>query len=118
MSTYEADGLRLKVQADHEGMAVHFEGRSDKRHPATTLVPWFEEILPQLSNQQVHVEFRNFEYMNSSSFMPIFQFLRDTASRATGLRVTYDASKDWQRLSFSSLSALAAGWSNFSIEAQ
>ena len=42
MSTYRADGLRLKVQADHEGMAVHFEGRSDMRHPATTLVPWFE----------------------------------------------------------------------------
>ena len=118
MSTYEADALRLRVLANHDGMTVFFEGRSDKRHPATTLTPWFEEILPQLNNQRVHVEFCNFEYMNSSSFMPIFQFLRDTAERATGLRVTYDSSKDWQRLSFSSLSALASGWSNFSLEAQ
>jgi len=118
MNPYQSEELRLSVQADHEGMTVRFEGRSDRRHPATVMQPWFEDLVPQLSNQRVHVDFRSFEYMNSSSFMPIFQFLQQTASTATELRVTYDGSKDWQRLSFSSLSALAAGWSNFSIEAQ
>ena len=118
MSPYESDALRVRVEADHEGMTVYFEGRSDRRHPATVMEPWFAEVLPQLSNQRVHVDFRSFEYMNSSSFMPIFKFLQETAMKATELRVSYDGSKDWQRLSFSSLTALAAGWSNFTIEAQ
>ena len=80
--------------------------------------PWFQELLPLLINQRVHVDFCAFDYMNSSSFMPIFQFLQEAARTATELKVTYDDSKDWQRLSFSSLNALASGWKNFSIEAR
>ena len=118
MSLYESDQLRVRAEAGHDGLTVCFEGRSDRRHPATVLQPWFEDLLPLLKNQRVHVDFRSFEYMNSSSFMPIFQFLQQATQSATEVRVSYDSTKDWQRLSFSSLGALSSGWNNFSIEAQ
>jgi len=118
MSVYEADALKITAEANHHGLTVCFLGKSDRRHPATVLTPWFEDLMPLLSNQRVHVDFCSFEYMNSSSFMPIFQFLQEAARTATEVRVTYDQSKDWQRLSFSSLSTLASGWTNFQIEAQ
>jgi hypothetical protein len=118
MSSYETDGLRVTADPNQTGLKVCFHGRSDRRHPAAVMNPWFEDLLPLLANQHVHVDFCAFEYMNSSSFMPIFQFLQSAATTATDLRVTYDNSKDWQRLSFSSLTALASGWKNFSIEAQ
>lgn len=118
MSSYEAEGLRITAVPDHNGLKICFFGRSDQRQPATIMNPWFEDLLPMLTNQHVHVDFCPFEYMNSSSFMPIFQFLQEAANSATALLVTYDNSKDWQRLSFSSLTALASGWNNFTIEAR
>jgi hypothetical protein len=118
MSTYEAEGLRVSASPNHDGLKVCFYGRSDRRHPAAIMDPWFQDLLPLLANQRVQVDFCAFEYMNSSSIMPICQFLQSAATTATDLHVTYDNSKDWQRLSFSSLSALASGWKNFSIEAQ
>jgi hypothetical protein len=118
MNPLEDDALRITAEPNLDGLAVSFFGRSDRRHPASVMEPWFSQLIPLLNNQRVHVDFCAFEYMNSSSFMPIFQFLQEAANTATELRVSYDASKDWQRLSFSSLEALAAGWKNFSLEAR
>ena len=107
--------LKATVEQKEAGVSIVFHGRSDRRDPSEIIKPWSEKLLPSLSGQEVLVDFRGLEYMNSSSFMPIFQLLRSARELATSVHVLYNGEANWQRLSFSSLEAISKAWPNLKV---
>jgi hypothetical protein len=64
------------------------------------------------SASSVEFDFRSVEYMNSSSIRPILELLQSASSKSETVRVRYDGSKNWQRLSFQAIGAVLATLGN------
>ena len=110
-----SDELSATVTRLGGKVSIVFEGKSDRQDPSEIISPWSERVIPTLSGFEVDVDFRGLEYLNSSSFMPIFKMLSGARDVADSVLVRYDGSVNWQRLSFASLETISKAWPNLQM---
>lgn len=55
---------------------IDWVGTSDERESGNTLVPYFAELMAEIKTQKALVDFRNLEYMNTSTVRPILHLLQ------------------------------------------
>ena len=115
MNDLDAGGLRIVVESTPTSVQLKWRGRSVERRPATTLGPFFETVLAELGDRRLMIDFREFEFMNSSTVRPIIEFLRSASEVAKAIEVYYHGGITWQRLSFKVVEALAKEWDNVSF---
>jgi len=98
--------LTLEKIVDEPSITIRFIGRSNERNPSKFIYPILADALDQSahSNKGFILDFRDLEYMNSSTITPILKIL-DKVKREEKYRVTiiYRQSLRWQDLSFSAL---------------
>lgn len=110
-----SEELTATVTTLNGKVSIVFEGKSDRQDPRKIISPWSEKLVPSLTGQHVDVDFRELNYLNSSSFMPIFKLLSDAREVAEEVHVHYDGSVNWQRLSFASLETISKAWPNLHL---
>lgn len=116
--TFQADELKIEVKVEHSKLRLAWLGQSNSRDPNAVMRPLFDEISGYLNkDREVELDFRAFEYMNSSAFRPILLFVQQASKSSRGVRVRYDSRKNWQRLSFKTLQAVSASLGNVVVEA-
>ncbi len=118
MRTFEAGELKIEIKVGAKLLKLTWLGQSNTRDPGQALRPFLEEMA-QLFNKEreVELDFRNLDYMNSSTFRPILNLVQAASSAARAVSVRYDAQKNWQRLSFKTLQAVSASLGNVRVEA-
>jgi len=95
---------------------VRWRGRSEGRDPGRALEPLLKAVGADLAEvQSVEFDFRSMEYMNSSTIRPILQMVQNASSSVGTVRVVYDGSKNWQRLSFMAIGAVLATLGNVEL---
>ncbi|MCC6875272.1 MAG: hypothetical protein IT378_13275 [Sandaracinaceae bacterium] len=62
------------------------------------------------------LDFRELEYMNSSTVRPIIELLQSANTNASAVRVLYRSGVTWQRLSFRLIEALSKDWGKVTME--
>jgi hypothetical protein len=113
----DSGGLVIRVDVQISRLKLVWSGQSVARDPSSLLKPFFEGLARFASKtRDIELDFRGLEYMNSSTLKPILTFVQSASAEYRGVQVYYDAHKNWQRLSFKLLQALAATWPNVSIE--
>lgn len=103
--------LTLEKIEDEPSLTIKFIGKSNERNPSKFIYPILSDALDQSANanKDIILDFRDLEYMNSSTITPILKIL-DKAKRTEKHRLTiiYRQSLKWQDLSFSALKIFEA----------
>jgi hypothetical protein len=98
--------LTLEKIVDDTSITIRFIGKSNERNPSKFISPILSDVLHQSDsgNKEIVLDFKELEYMNSSTITPILKIL-DKATREKNYRITivYRQSLKWQDLSFSAL---------------
>jgi hypothetical protein len=113
---YQAEDLTIESLHQNDQLVVRWLGRSEDRDPSRTLQPLLDAVCSQFqSAQSVEFDFRALEYMNSSTVRPILHLLQKASLSASQVRVLYDASKTWQRMSFLAIGVALASLGNVKV---
>jgi len=98
--------LTLEKIVGDTSITIRFIGKSNERNPSKFISPILSDVLHQSDsgNKEIILDFKELEYMNSSTITPILKIL-DKATREKNYRITitYRQSLKWQDLSFSAL---------------
>jgi hypothetical protein len=98
--------LTLEKIVGDTSITIRFIGKSNERNPSKFISPILSDVLHQSDsgNKEIVLDFKELEYMNSSTITPILKIL-DKATREKNYRITiaYKQSLKWQDLSFSAL---------------
>lgn len=104
--TLEQEGLSIRTVLSDESATLVWQGHCEIRAPELTLNPFLRELLPTLKGRKLTVDFRPFEYMSSATQSPILQFLKSLDRHQIPTRVIYNASLEWQRISYRCMKVL------------
>jgi hypothetical protein len=103
--------LRIEVREDEASTSVQllWKGKSNNRHPAEALAPYFREVLAVAGTRRLPIElhFEHLEHFNSSTITSIIQLIQDSRARSIKLVLVYDQALKWQKLSFDALRVFA-----------
>lgn len=103
---FKSHFLTLEKIAGDTSITIRFIGKSNERNPSKFISPILSDVLHQSDsgNKEIVLDFKELEYMNSSTITPILKIL-DKATRDINYRITivYRQSLKWQDLSFSAL---------------
>ncbi len=102
---FENGLLKLEVMENSDSISVGWKGKSTERNPGSFLTPILLKILKNSSDTNKHIvlDFRNLQYMNSSTITPIIKILERAKRSNKRLMVLYDKSLKWQELNFSAI---------------
>lgn len=115
---YQTDELTIESSNTADQLVIRWLGRSQERDPSRTLEPVLKAVDALLETaQSVEFDFRALEYMNSSTIRPILRLVEKASDKAATVRVLYDKTKNWQRLSFMAIGAVLAGFPNVEMRA-
>lgn len=115
---HQSEELTIESRLEPSQLVVRWRGRSETRDPSRTLAPILEAVTNEISSAPaVEFDFRPLEYMNSSSIRPILKLVQAASTRTKHVRVLYDSSKHWQRLSFAAIGAVLASLGNVEVSA-
>jgi hypothetical protein len=113
---YQTDKLSIESLSQHGELVLRWHGRSEARDPAQELKPVLDAMGADLERARVvEFDFRAMEYMNSSTIRPILMMVQSTSARVSAVRVRYDGSKNWQRLSFLAIGAVLGTLDNVEV---
>ena len=117
VNSFESGGLKVEVEVTRSALRLSWQGRSTERDPSKVLKPFFGTLEPHIKNDRtVELDFRDLEFMNSSTVKPILVFCEAASTKARSVSVRYDSHKTWQRLSFGLLKAMSRTWNNVTVE--
>lgn len=105
-----AEHFTLRVENLDRTLLVHWLGRADERRPAVTLTPFFAALVEEAdaSGRSLEFRFERLEHFNSSTIAVLMQLVRTLEKRGVALRITFDAEKKWQKLTFEVLHRFGA----------
>ena len=98
--------LTLEKIVGDTSITIRFIGKSNERNPSKFISPILSDVLHQSDsgNKEIILDFKELEYMNSSTITPILKILdKSTREKNYRITITYRQSLKWQDLSFSAL---------------
>lgn len=95
----------IEVRGSPGLLRLDWTGRSNARHPALALGPWFEAILSRAraAGSGVELHFEQLEFINSSTISATIQFIRQARAQGISLVFVFDGAQKWQALTFEAL---------------
>lgn len=104
-TVHTSNRLTLTVSRDNAAVLVSWSGRSTEREPALFVTPILTAALDQASGapEGLVIDFRQLEFMNSSTITPLSKIIERARETGTRLEVRYRRDLNWQELSFSAL---------------
>ena len=85
--------LTIEKIVDEPSITIRFTGRSNERNPSKFIYPILSDALDQSAaeGQDIILDFKDLEYMNSSTITPILKILNKVKQEETyRLIITYN----------------------------
>ena len=117
VETFERDGLVVTLATTDDEATITWRGTSDDRNPQAFLTPMLTRLARSTTGKRVTVDFRRFEYMNSSTVAPIIAFIKALDERCAHATLLYDTNLSWQRVNFRCMRTIARTLKNIQVEA-
>jgi hypothetical protein len=97
--------LSLEMAERNGELRVTWRGKSSDREPSRFLVPVLTTALERAREASLPLvlDFRELEYMNSSTFTPVVKALDESRRLSVPIVLEYSLARKWQALSFSVL---------------
>lgn len=114
-SKFERDGLSVVVYKAKKNATVSWEGVSDARDPSAFLNPIIQQIVRDLADLVVTVDFRKLEYMNSATVSPLIHFVKALDGGDTEVLVIF-SDAEWQRTHYQCMKTIARTLKHVRVE--
>lgn len=102
---FAAKLLSIEVCETDASIDVKWLGKSVDRQPSKFISPILVKVLNMAAttNKRIILDFRELDYMNSSTITPIIKVLERAKNGMTQITILYKQSLKWQELNFSAL---------------
>ncbi len=103
--SFSNHALKIDVKEDDNLIVMKWAGRSIARKPAEFIMPILVKALEKSvqTKKKIVLDFRQLEYMNSSTITPVIKILERARTGTSHIAVLYRRTQRWQELSFSAL---------------
>ena len=103
--SFVSNFLNIEVTEKSDSIHMKWTGKSVDREPAKFLTPILVDLLEKGSDKNIRIflDFRNLDYMNSSTITPVIKILERAKRGKIPTTVLYRKSLKWQELTFSAL---------------
>lgn len=101
---------------DNDPVIIHWTGRSRDLNPSALLDRYLEELITNLLDKDVVVDFTEMDSLNSSTIPPILSFLTGLEKKRIRTTVRYAGDVYWQKASFKPLSVLTRDFQFVTIQ--
>ncbi len=115
-SFFQSDRLSIRRQISKQQYTLLWSGESDFRDPTQTLSPCLNNVLGELRDRKLVLDFRELSFMNSSSVTPILAFVKTVCGKGMPVHLIYNSALSWQRTTASSMRALAHSLKLLTVE--
>lgn len=96
--------LIIEVNSAPQAVYTVWKGKSNDRNPEDFIAPLLERLVKECSEKRALIlDFRELNYMNSSTITPLIRFLESYKEEKVAIEVRYDRQIRWQELSFTAL---------------
>jgi len=97
--------LKIRAEDGSHGIVLSWRGKSIERQPAKVLGPYLVLAVREAasSGSLLELRFERLEHFNSSTVAVLIQLIQDCKQSGVRLSFVYDASQNWQKLSFEAL---------------
>lgn len=97
--------LELELRVTPEELRLVWTGKSADREPGRFILPVLLDVIDRAKEAEkpLVLDFKDLEYMNSSTFTPIVKSLAESRKAAVAVVLEYSLQRKWQALSFSAL---------------
>jgi len=116
--TFEQDGLVIRVTLIDRTAQISWRGTSDIRNPDQMLSPFLRNLVKDLKNRETVIDFTLFEYMNSATLSPLMHFIKDLDSAKIKTVLVFSNAREWQRVTYRCMKAIARTLSHLSVESR
>lgn len=96
-SRYELADLVIEVLSTPKEAKMVWRGASDTRRPSTLLEPVFKDVVRQLGSRRLIIDFRELDFMNSSTVSPIITLLKTLNQDGIETHVIF-GNEEWQQV--------------------
>ncbi|MCP5500943.1 MAG: hypothetical protein H7A25_13630 [Leptospiraceae bacterium] len=118
MQNLNVDNFSIHISEEENKVILKWKGKSEFRNPSEILNPYFDEILSELKSAELHVDFTGLEFMNSSTFPAILNFMKKCDQLSLKTLFIYNASSEWQNASFKPLKMIGSKLNHINFEAK
>ncbi len=115
MNNFVDGRLNITIAKDENKTIMSWIGMSESRSPGALLDPYLDGIIDELHGELL-IEFRELEYMNSSTVQPIVQFIKKLDTNSLKATISYDKDSKWQAASFKALETITKQMEHITIE--
>lgn len=114
--SYQEDQLVIHVNGLSNDIIMSWQGISDIMHPEYQLGAFLDDLLPNLSARILKIDLSNFDYMNSATFGPFLQFVKNLDRNMISTEILFNSKKEWQRITFRCLKMIARSLKHILVE--
>ncbi len=102
--TFTSGALTLEL-SEGDAITVTWRGKSSARNPGEFILPILAKALDrgESTGKAIQLDFRELDYMNSSTITPVIRVLKQAKLGSTRVSVLYRRDLKWQALSFTAL---------------
>lgn len=108
MENLESGALKIWVTNNDDRITITWMGKSEDRNPEIVLNPYVDGLLNSLKDKKVILDFKNLEFMNSSTIPPIIRLMKKLEDEGISTEIIYNSSNYWQVFSFEILEQLSS----------
>ena len=97
--------LQIETIENDTSISTKWNGKSVDRKPGVFITPILMKVLKRGNeqNKEIVLDFREIEYMNSSTITPIIKILERAKRGKSKITILYKRALKWQQLIFSAL---------------
>ncbi|MCU0289939.1 MAG: hypothetical protein MUF15_26555 [Acidobacteria bacterium] len=107
MRDLNSGDLHICVESKNNIIIMKWLGKSRERDPGAMLYPYFNEVISEINEGDLVIDFHELEYMNSSTVPPILKLFKLLDTRKIKTKILYDSRSGWQCASFKALGTIA-----------
>lgn len=99
MENLEYKTLNIEAKDSGGEIIISFKGRSADRNPGEAINPYFENLVREI-NKKTILDFRQLEFMNSSTVPPLLNLIKMLNNKEIKTFLYYNSESSWQSASF------------------
>ncbi len=102
---WDEGALTLELRVTAAELRLVWTGKSADREPGRFILPVLLDVIDRAraAGKPLVLDFKDLEYMNSSTFTPVVKSLAESRKAAVPVVLEYSLQRKWQALSFSAL---------------
>lgn len=114
MNGIKVEDLEIKIVDSGSSVTMEWLGKS-RGNPNAVLLKYFDSILEDLIGKKLTIEFRNLDFMSSSTVTSIVRLVKSLEDKNIKAEINYMKDSEWQNASFIALATITRNMEHIAV---